>query len=205
MEHYLVTQSIKEENIKFRKKVLDIRDISSRGWYGKLILNYRKWYKEITGREDYLTDESGDESDDSEEEEEEEDYPLWLKHFISPHILTTDDDNNSDDGLDGNRESVKVFFKGEQGKFFASKMARLSRERNNTTDPVVESFMSNLENVKAPGHNHVYTLKIQLLNIREDINRVIKVPARLSLCTLQEKVFCLLMGWLPVCVSFGYK
>ena len=197
---YLVTQSVREENIKFRQKVLNDREISSRGWYGKLVLKYRKWHKETTGRDDYLTDES---SSDEEIEDDEEEEPSWLKHYISPsqHILTSDDGNTSDDGLDGDREGVKTFCREER---FASEIARLLRHKDDKPDPIVESFMSNLQKVKAPGNNCMYTIKIQLLNIREDIHRVVKVPARLSLCTLQEKVFCPLMGWLPNLVPYAF-
>ena len=178
----LVEKSFKEENDKIKMRYLnhDCLWAASRLWS-----KYKGWYLQEHGEEfpeEVETDESEDEFRVKFEKEEE--------RYLNPSTFTPpiDDPEDSDDGLDVER---KVAIEVSQGRSSGDRaMASVIRHmvqssaRSNggvgekITDEFVRSFKSAIltqTEASSPNKKKLFNLKIQLLNVKEEIFRIVQV------------------------------
>ena len=196
----LIKESFVESNKKFRLAVLESGARSRYGIYRMLVRKYRRWQTGCSEREAISSSESESEQSDDEGEDKVEDD--WPKDYIRPY----DDCNYSDDELDYVREfamSRIVDCKDPYESMMLEMLRNIRQDDTEQSDDVIDSFVEEISTVKA-NNNSIYTLRIDLLSIKQEIMRILRVPAALSLSTFQEKVLCPLLEYLPNLSNYGF-
>ena len=145
---------------------------------------YKGWYLQVRG-EEFPEEVDTDESEDEYRMKTKEEEPEWVKLYLNPStfIHPTDDPEDSDDGLDVERKiAIGVINPQEGSLVFASMMKHMIHSRRHggvgekITDEFVTSFKSAIKTqAETSNKKKLFILKVQLLNVKEEIFRIVQV------------------------------